>query len=168
MYIFKREPKELEFIYFKIVYLFLHIYTSENFKVLSIWCNTLIETFSTAQNCFWTHRLWCVLVLLPFFVSSFPHLQNVSLWGFFIQVNKKNTQGEIRWIGKVGDGGHAIFGQKLLNTQHDVSRYTYKSPIMKWKNTLKDSSKKFTEVEHGLSPQYQLVQWYRCVPRTLI
>ena len=33
-------------------------------------------------------------------------------------------------------GGHVIFGQKLLNV------CAGKSPIMKWANTLKESSKK--------------------------
>ena len=38
-------------------------------------------------------------------------------------------------------GGHDIFGQKLLNTQHGIGRYTGKSPIIKWANALKESSK---------------------------
>ena len=43
----QRGPKNaLEFIYIKNVYLFLPLYTSVAFKVLSIWCNSPIETFS--------------------------------------------------------------------------------------------------------------------------
>ena len=53
-------------------------------------------------------------------------------------------------------GGHAIFGQKLLNTQHSVGRCAGKSPIMKWANAL-SLQKKFTEAEHSLSQQCQLV-----------
>ena len=34
-----------------------------------------------------------------------------------------------------------LFGQKLLNTQCGVGRCTYKSPILKWANALKESSK---------------------------
>ena len=49
-----------------------------------------------------------------------------------------------------------FFGQKLLNTEHGVGRCACKSPIMKWANTLKESSKKFTEAEHSLSQQCQL------------
>ena len=56
-----------------------------------------------------------------------------------------------------GTRGHAIFGQKLLNTQHSVGRCTYKSPIMKWAKMLKESSKKFTEAKCNLSQQHQLV-----------
>ena len=36
-----------------------------------------------------------------------------------------------------------FFGQKLLNTQHGVGRYTPKSPTMKWATALKVSSKQF-------------------------
>ena len=85
-------------------------------------------------------------MLLPFFVSPLPHQQNISLWGLFSSrkttTTKKVTQGEIRWIGRVGYGGHAILGQKLLNTQHGVGRCAPKSPIMRWANMLKESSKK--------------------------
>ena len=37
--------------------------------------------------------------------------------------------------------GHAIFGQKLLNTQCCVGKCTGKSTIMKWEKTLEESSK---------------------------
>ena len=53
--------------------------------------------------------------------------------------------------------GHAVFGQTLLNTQPAVGRYTHKSTIMKWAKALKESSKKFSEAEHSLSQQHQLV-----------
>ena len=46
------------------------------------------------------------------------------------------------WRGRVGYGGHAVFSQKLQNTQRGVGRCTCKSPIMKWANMLKESSKK--------------------------
>ena len=39
-------------------------------------------------------------------------------------------------------GAHAIFGQKLLNTQLSMGRCAPKSPIMKCANALKESSKK--------------------------
>ena len=47
--------------------------------------------------------------------------------------------------------------KKLLNTQHSVGRCPHKSPIMKWANALKESSKKFTEAKCSLSQQCQLV-----------
>ena len=41
----KGGPKNSEFIYKKIVYLFLHVQTSAAFKALSIGCNTPIKMF---------------------------------------------------------------------------------------------------------------------------
>ena len=108
------------------------------------------------------------LILMPFGASAFffvpplPHWQNVSLWGLFHPGKQKEkvTWGESVWIGRVGHRGHAVFGQKLLNTQCGVGRCARKSPIMKWANTLKESSKKFTEAKHSFSQQCQLVHWY--------
>ena len=99
--------------------------------------------FSTAQNSFWTRQFWCFLVLLPFFVSTLPHKQNISLWGLFSsRETKKVTQGKIRWLGRVGHRGQAIFSQKLLNTQCSLGRWAHKSTIMKWANMAKESSEK--------------------------
>ena len=120
--------------------------------------------FSTAQS-----QFWCILALLPYFVSPLPYLQNMSFEEFFHlgnQTNKKVTQVKIRWIGRVGHRGHVIFGQKPLNTQHGVGRCIHKSSIMKWANALKESSKTFTDAECSLSQHHQLVHWYRWVPRT--
>lgn len=49
--------------------------------------------------------------------------------------------------------GHVMLfcGEKVLNTQLSVGACTHKSPIMKWTNALKDSSKKITETKHSLS-----------------
>ena len=55
---------------------------------------------------------------------------------------KKVAQDKIRLIGRVELGGHAVFGQKLLNTQCSVGRCARKSPIMKWASGLKESSEK--------------------------
>ena len=92
----------------------------------------------------WTHRFWCLLVLLLSFVSPLPHQQSISLWGFFSsrKTNKKYHSGGIGWIERLGHRGHAVFGQKLLNTQHSVGGWARKSAIMKWANVLKESSKK--------------------------
>ena len=81
----------------------------------------LLKCFSTAQSSFWTCQFWCLLVLLPFFVSPFPHQQNVSLWGLFHPgKQKKGTWGRIGWIGRVGHRGQAGLSQKLLNAPHAV------------------------------------------------
>ena len=76
----------------------------------------------------------------------------------FIRENKKRSLGVRLYEWGVGHRGHAIFGQKLLTTQHGVGRCAPKSPIMKWVNVLKESfKKKCTETKRSLSPQGQLV-----------
>ena len=103
---------------------------------------TYWDIFSTVQNSFWT-QFWCLLELLPFLkISPLPHHWHIFLWGLFWGNKKKVTQDQSRWTGRVGQGGHAIFGQKLLNTQHGVGRCTHKPLIMIWANMLKESSKK--------------------------
>ena len=47
-------------------------------------------------------------------------------------------------------GGQAVFGQKLLNTQCGMGRYSCESPTMKWANVL-SLQKKITEAERSLS-----------------
>ena len=100
-----------------------------------------------------------------FLFHLFHIWQNVSLWGLLSSRETKVTWGEMGCIGRVGYKGHAVFGQKLLNTQW-IGRCAGKLPIMKWANMLQESSKKFTEVKCFLS-QHQLVHWYRWVPRIL-
>ena len=68
--------------------------------------------FSTAQNSFWTHWFWCLLVLLPFFVSSLPHPQNICIWGLFLLgQTKKSCSGQDWGMRRVGHRSHGIFGQ---------------------------------------------------------
>ena len=89
------------------MYLFLYDYTSVTCKVLSIWFNTPVETFSHCSKQFLN-----LLILMPFsvsavflllFVSPRPHRLNTSLWGLFpsgeTTTGKKVTLGRIRWIG---------------------------------------------------------------------
>ena len=110
--------------------------------------------FSTAQS-----QFWCILALLPYFVSPLPYLQNMSFEEFFHlgnQTNKKVTQVKIRWIGRVGHRGHVIFGQKPLNTQHGVGRCACKSPIMKWAHalSLQKNSLKLNAASHNTTSWY--------------
>ena len=105
-------------------------------------------------------RASAIFFVSPFSGKCFP------LRTFFIRGNKKKvTWGKIGWIGRVGQRGHVIFGQKLLNTQ--CGQVLIYHPLwngqMCWKNLLKN----FTEAKHSLSQQSQLVHWYRRVPRTL-
>ena len=94
---------------------------------------------STAENCFWTRWFWCLLVLLPFFSSisnTFPFEDF-----FHPEKQKKVARDEIVWVGRVGHRGHAVFGQKLLSTQCGMGMCARRSPVMKWANGLKESSK---------------------------
>ena len=61
---------------------------------------------------------------------------------FSSKETKRVSKGRIRWIGRVGHKGHAIFSQKLLNTQCGVGRCTHKSLIMKWANAFRVFKKK--------------------------
>ena len=68
-------------------------------SILHLMQYTYQDVFRTAENSSWTHRFWCLLVFLLFFVSFLPHGQNVSLWGLFSSgETKKVTRGKIRWI----------------------------------------------------------------------
>ena len=80
------------------------------------------------------------------------HLRTFFIWG-----NRKITQGEIGWIGRVGHRVMSFFGQKLLYTHCGVGRCSCKSPIMKWANALKESSSKFTEAEPA---SHNNASWY--------
>ena len=94
---------------------FVFIFTCVNFShlqsTLQLMQCTYWDIFSTAQNSFWTCWFWCILVLLLLFVSPLPCRQNIFLWGFFSsEEQEKSHLEEDKWIGRVGHGGHAVFG----------------------------------------------------------
>ena len=104
----------------------------------------------TYQDVFFhcSKQFWNSSILMPFGASvvfcftSATSAKFFPLRTFFTQRNKKKSHFGRDWVNSgVGYGGHAIFGQKLLNTQCGVGRCTCKSPIMKWANVLKESSK---------------------------
>ena len=100
----------------------------------------LSRDFSTAQNSFWT-RFWSLSLLLIFLFHIFHISKTLPLRTFLIRETIKVVWFEIRWIGRVGHGVDASFGQKFLNTLCSVGRCTLTSSIIKWANTLKESSK---------------------------
>ena len=160
------DPPQIEFTYKNCVYSYMfkpHV----TFKILSTRCNIPIETFFHCSK-----KSLNSSVLMPFSASAvFCYLFHIGkkfpFKDYFHQgQQKKITQGEIRWIERVGHGDHAVFHQKLLNTQHSMGRCAPKSPIMKLTHT-EQFSKKFTEAKCSLSQQHQLVHRYRWVPRTL-
>ena len=103
----------------------------------------LSRGLSTAQNGFWTHRFWCLLVLLRFLFHLF-HISKIFPFEDFLHQGKqtKVTQGKIWSTGRMRHRGHAVLGQTPLDTQHSVGRCAHKSPIMKWANVLNLQKKK--------------------------
>ena len=140
------DPPKPEFIYKYCVFILTCLNFSHLQSTLHLMQYTYQDVFSTASNSFWTHRFWCLLVLLPFFVSLLPHQENVSLWGvFFIQGNKKCYSGW-DWVNREGRTRESC-RFKSKTAEHSVwcGKCACKSPIMKWANMLKESSKKLTE-----------------------
>ena len=58
----------------------------------------------------------------------------------------------------MGHWDHAVLGQKWLNTQCGEGRCARKSPIMKWANALKESSKKNSLKSNAAS--HNNASWY--------
>ena len=106
------------------------------------------DFFPHSSKQFLNLSILMLLVLLLFFVSPLPHRQNVSLEDFFHPGRQKSSSGQDRVSREGGAQGSSCFGKKLLNTQCSVGRCTGKSPIMKWANTLKESSKKPNTASH--------------------
>ena len=132
----------------EVSYLKMCVY-SYMFKLQSPWKYSPFDAihksrlFSTAQSHFWTNQFWCLLVLLPFCFTSSTSAKHFPFEDFSHPGKQKQiTWSEIRWTGRVGHGGQAVFGQKLLNTWCGVGRCDHKSPTRKWANKLKESSKK--------------------------
>ena len=117
----------------------MFIFTCLNFSHLQStlhWMQyTYQDIFSTAQNSFWTCWFWCFLVFCHFSFHLFYNCESFPFDDIF------HLLGEIGWIGMVEHEGHAVFRQKLLNTQRGLGRCACKSPIKKWANVLKESSK---------------------------
>ena len=102
---YKGNPPKIEFIKKLCIYSYMFkLHSSSKYSSFGA-IMTIQMFFSTAQNSFWTHQFWCFLMLLLFFVSPLPKLQNISFWGLFhLGKQKKVAGGEIWWIGKVGHG----------------------------------------------------------------
>ena len=160
------DPKKWNLFLKKVVYSYTFKLQSPS-KYSPIDAIHLSTFFFHCSNSFWTWRFWCLLVLLPVFISPLPRQQSISPWGVFSSgKTKKNVaQGQKKWIGRVGNRALALFGQKLLNTQHGVGRCALNHPS--WNgHTRWIFKKKVTKTEHSLSQQRQPVHWNRWVPTT--
>ena len=126
---------------------------------------TYWDIFSTTRNNFWTCWFWCLLVLLPFFLSPPPHQQNISLWRYFSsgKTNTKVAQGKIKWKERVGHEEVMLFLVKNCWKTGVLVNHPSWNGQMYWKSL----QKKFTKAKHSLSQWCQLVHWCRWVPGTL-
>ena len=166
----KRDQRNLEFIYKK-----LCIY-SYVFKLKPASKYSPFDAIHLMRNFFHYSTVFELVDFDAFqcFCHFWFHLFHIakmflSLWGLFSsgETNKKSHSGRDLMNRECGAWVHVVFGQKLLNTQCSVGSFAGKLPVMKLANTEKSLQKKFTEAEHSLSQQHQLVHWYGWVPRTL-
>ena len=121
------------------------------------WRSIHWATPARAQNSFWTHWFWCLLVLWLFFVSPLQAKHFPLRMFFHPWKKKKSCLGRDSVNREGGAWGPCGLGQKLLNTQCSVGRCAPESPTMKWANTLEKSFKKCKEAKCSLSQQCQLV-----------
>ena len=117
------------------------------FKLKSPSKYSLFDAIHLLRHSFyWSKQFLNSSNLIPFGASAvFCFISSMSakyfpLRTFFIQENKQTKKSlKVRLLdqaNRVGHRTHAIFGQKLMNTQCGVSRWSHKSPIMKWGNVL--------------------------------
>ena len=176
----RRTPQISEFIYKKLC-IYSHMFKSQSpskyspFDAIHLW-----RHFSHSSKQFLNSSIFMPCSASVIF-SPLPHWHNVSLWGLFSlgKQTKKVAQGEIGSRGRGRHSGHAVLGQKLLNTQHGFSiETTWKLPADQqccslinhpsWNGQTRwVFKKKISEAECSLSQQHQLVHWHRWVPRTL-
>ena len=97
-YIRRETPTKPEFIYKKLC-IYSHMLKLQSpskyspFDTITYW-----DVFSTAQNSFWTHPFWCLLVLLPILFHLFHINKMFPFEEFFhLGIPKKVTWGEIGW-----------------------------------------------------------------------
>ena len=136
---YKGRPKKWEFIFLKIC-IYPHM-----FKVQSpSRCSPVDVIHLSTLFSYRSKQFWNLLILMPFsafavFLFHFFHMgKTFPFEDVFHPGDKKNCLGW-DWVDREGS---CNFGWKLLYTQHSVGECTRKSPITKWANVLKESSKK--------------------------
>ena len=158
--IWGQTPKTRVFIYKKLcIYSYMFKLQSPS-KYPPFAANIYWDIFSTAQQQFLNSS-----ILMPFTASdifcftSCTSANTFPLRTFFIQGNKKKVAwGEIGWIGRVGNKGHAVFGHKVW------AGGLVNHPS--WNGQTSESlQQKFMEAEHSLLKKRQLVHliqniWY--------
>ena len=131
----RREPKNPEFIYKKLcIYSYMFKFQSPS-KCSPFDAVNLSRCFPHGSKQFWTIDFDNILCFTSSTSAKLFHLRTLFIWG-----NKKCHLRQ-DWVNREGRAwGSCCFWSKTAD--YWVGRYTCKSPIMKWANTLKESSKK--------------------------
>ena len=118
------------------------------FDAMHLW-----RCFIPAQESFWIHRFWCLLVLLLAFVLPLPHSSTSPLRTFFIQGNKKKGRPRQEQITREGGAwGSCCFGSKTA--EHSAQGWAgalLNHPSWNGQTHWKNLQKKFTEAGCSLS-----------------
>ena len=140
------------------MYLFLYVEISVTFKALSIWYNTPKTFFPLFKTVLNSSILMFFSASAVFCFTSSPECWNVSLWGHFSpgETNKKKlleVRGSYHFCSKTAE--HSVWCGQVCS----------KSPS--WNRQTRGVSQKEHWCQCSPSQWYQLVHWYRLVPRTL-
>ena len=112
---------------------------------------TYWDSFSTAQNSFWTCRFWCLL-------SVSAHWQNISFWGRFSSRQiRKVAWSEVGWIGRAGDGDLVIWSktaEKSAQCWQMCSQITHHEMSQWVGRVFKKNSPKLNAASHNNASWY--------------
>ena len=143
-FLYEEEPPQIR-IYSKNIYSYMFkLQSPSNYSPFDV--IRLLRRFFHCSKQFLNSLILMPLVLLPFFVLPLPYQQNISLWGLFSswETNKQKChlgQDRVNRKGEELGGGVKLFLVKICWTFSAVW-CSCKSPIIKWTNTLKESSNK--------------------------
>ena len=161
----REDPPKNPDLFIKSVYLFLMFQLQLPSKYAPFAAIHLLRLFFHCSK-----QLLNLSILIPLSISAIfcCHLFHIDKIFFFMQVNKKSC---LVTLGKWGRGWGIrvmLFYVKncwTLSTAWMGALVNHPSwnGQMHW-NSLQE---KFTEAEHSLSQQRQLLHWYRWIPRTL-
>ena len=157
------DPKNLEFVYKKLcIYSYMFKFQSPS-KYSPFDAIYPLRQFFHCSKHFGACWFWCLIVLLPFFISPLSYWHNFSLWRLFSsRKTKKKSLGPRSGEWEGWGVGVMLFLVKTCWTLCAVwADVLLNHPSWNGQMRWKGLQKKFTEVEHSLSQQHQLVHWYR-------
>ena len=109
------DPPKPDFIHKNCIFILTCLNFSHLQSTLYLMQYNYRESFPLCKTGFWTHQLWSLLVLLPFFYVLLYHCHTGKTFpseDFFIpgQKKKKVTQGNVGWTVRVEHRDQAVFG----------------------------------------------------------